>query len=190
MALGRLPAEPLEALIQRHLTREEDAVTAALIERFRPARVRGYLTKSELVAACRWKSPRSIGHVMGNDPRKIRKATTAALASTSERARMEALLVLQGVSVPSGSAILTMLDPERYGAIDIRAWQLLHRLKLVDGARSGTGLSAANWEAFLSAIRALAARLQATPREIERALFYVHRDHQKGRLYQDPVNRR
>lgn len=183
MALGRLPAEPLEALIRRHLAREEDAVTAALIERFRPARERGYLTKSELVAACRWKSPRSIGHVIGNDPRRIRKATAAALTSNSERARMEALLVLRGVSVPSGSAVLTMLDPERYGVIDIRAWQLLHRLRIVDGAQSGTGLSVGNWEAFLTAIRGLAARLEATPRDIERALFDVHRDHQKDTLY-------
>jgi hypothetical protein len=187
MALGRLPAESLETLIQRHLTREEDAVTSALIARFRAARARGYLTKGELIAACRWKSPRSIGHVVGNDPRRVRKATASALASTSERERMEALLVLQGVSVPSGSAILTMLDPEHYGVIDIRAWQLLHRLKLVDGAQSGTGLSAANWEAFLTAIRALAAKLEATPRDIERALFYVHRDHQKDTLYRRPA---
>jgi len=99
---------------------------------------------------------------------------------------MEALLVLQGVSVPSGSAVLTMLDPGRYGVIDIRAWQLLHRLKLVDGAPSGTGLSAANWEAFLTAIRVLAVRLEATPRDIERALFYVHRDYQKDTLYRRP----
>jgi len=98
---------------------------------------------------------------------------------------MEALLVLQGVSVPSGSAVLTMLDPERYGVIDIRAWQLLHRSKVVEGAQSGTGLSVANWEAFLDAIRALATTLRATPRDVERALFYVHREYQDGRLYRD-----
>jgi hypothetical protein len=26
------------------------------------------------------------------------------------------------------SALLTLLDPKRYGVIDIRVWQLLHRM--------------------------------------------------------------
>ncbi len=186
MALGRLPAESLETLIRHHLTREEDAATSALIARFRPARERGYLTKSELAAACRWKSPRTSGQVGQNSAQRIRRATAQSMNAVTERERMASLLTLRGVSVPSGSAVLTMLDPERYGVIDIRAWQVLHRVKLVGGAQSGTGLSVANWEAFLAAIRTLAATLRATPRDIERALFYVHRDFQKDTLYRKP----
>jgi hypothetical protein len=34
----------------------------------------------------------------------------------------------KGVSVPMASALLTLLDPKRYGVIDIRVWQLLHRM--------------------------------------------------------------
>jgi len=34
----------------------------------------------------------------------------------------------KGVSVPMASALLTLLDPKRYGVIDIRIWQLLHRM--------------------------------------------------------------
>jgi len=97
---------------------------------------------------------------------------------------MRALLVLQGVSVPTASAILTMLDPERYGVIDIRVWQLLHRLGVVDGNPGGTNLTVAHWERFLILIRTLAAAFEVSARSIERTLFLVHRQHQEGRLYQ------
>src|SRR5258706_14241932 len=153
MGLRRLPGGPLETLIQDHLSRSEDASTSALIERLRSALARGYLTQGEFTAACRWKSPRSSGHVARNTQHRIRKATGAALRGASDRERLEALIVLQGVSVPTASAILTLLDPDRSGVSDIRVWQLLPRLRLVDGAPAGTGLTVQHWEQFLAVIR-------------------------------------
>jgi hypothetical protein len=185
MGLHRLPAESLEALIRKHLTRTEDEFTSALVERLGFARERGYLTRGEFKAACRWKSPRSAGHVQRNSHHRVRKATEVALLAAKDRERIEALLALQGVAVPTASAILTLLDPERYGVIDIRVWQLLHRLRLVDGARGGTGLGIQHWEQFLAVIRRYAEVLEATPREIELALFHVHREYQDGRLYRE-----
>jgi hypothetical protein len=185
MGLRRLPPKSLEDLVRKHLTRTEDELTSVLVERLRCARERGYLTKGELATACRWKSPRSAGHVARNPPRRIRKATGLALLGGDDRARMEALLVLHGVSVPTASAILTLLEPERFGVIDIRVWQLLHRLRLVDGARGGTGLRVQHWEQFLAVIRRYGEAFEATPREIELALFRVHREYQSGRLYRE-----
>src|SRR6185436_8889495 len=112
MGLRSLPAGSLEALIRKHLSRTADASTTALIERLRPARERGYLTRGEFKAACRWKSPRSAGHVERNNHHRVRKATAMALRGANDRERIEALVVLQGVSVPTASAILTLLDPE------------------------------------------------------------------------------
>jgi hypothetical protein len=132
MPVRELPYRSLRPLLREHLSRAEDAETAGLIKRLRSAHRRGYLTKAELEAVCRWKSPRAAGRVRLNDHHRIRKATTAALTSKSERVRLEALIALQGVSVPTASAILTLLSPKRYGVIDIRVWQLLHRLGVVD----------------------------------------------------------
>src|SRR5205823_719614 len=109
--------------------------------------------KSELMAACRWKSPRSIGWVRLNSPRRIRAATSIAMTAKGELPRIQALTELRGVSVPSASAILTLLDPVRYGVIDIRVWQLLHRLGLVDGNPGGTALTHAHWDQFLTLVR-------------------------------------
>jgi len=183
MALRELPYRTLRPLIRDHLSRVEDAETAALIERFRAARRRGYLTKGELMAACRWKSPRSIGRVRLNSPRRIRAATSVALTGKNERDRIQALTELQGVSVPSASAILTLLDPVRYGVIDIRVWQLLHRLGLVDGNPGGTGLTHANWDQFLTLVRRYAAMFRVPARDVERTLFLIHREYQEARLY-------
>jgi len=97
---------------------------------------------------------------------------------------MRALLKLEGVSVPSASAILTLLNPPRYGVIDIRVWQLLHRLGAVEGNRAGTGLTVAQWESFLRLIRQLAGTFRVSARVIERTLFNVHREYQSGRLYE------
>ena len=80
---------------------------------------------------CYWKSPRAIHYVRSNSPTSVRAATRKALTTRSERRRLEALVQLQGVSIPMASAILMLLDPKRYGVIDIRVWQLLHEVGAV-----------------------------------------------------------
>jgi hypothetical protein len=173
----------LAALVRRHLDREEDEGTAALTRALRPARRRGYLTRGEFEAACRWKSPRAVHHVRANSPRAVRTATGAALRARGERERLLALTALRGVSVPTASALLTLLDPRRYGVIDIRVWQLLHRLGAVDTNPRGVGLACENWLRFLEVIRGLASSLRLGARDVERTLFAVHRRHQRGTLY-------
>ena len=165
------------------LSAREDEGTAALTRRLRAARRRGYLTKGELIAACRWNSPRSAPHVRANTHHRIRAATAAALAAPDETARVEALVQLRGVSVPTASAVLTLLDPRRYGVIDIRVWQLLHRAGRVTGRRHGVGLTTRDWLQFLDVLRALARRLRLRVRTVERTLFEMHRARQRGRLY-------
>jgi hypothetical protein len=165
----------------------EDDGTARLIRALRPARARGYLTPGELEAACRWKSPRAIRHVLRNSSAEVRRATARALRARDEGDRVSLLLELRGVSVPTASAILMLLDPRRYGVIDIRVWQLLRRGGYVSGIRSGVGLRVAHWIAFLAIVRALASSLGVSARQVEKALFDLHRERQRGRLYRAPV---
>ena len=169
--------------VRLHLSAKEDAGTRALSRRLRAGRRRGYLTKGELIAACRWKSPRSAPHVRANTHHRIRAATAAALSTRDEAARLESLVRLSGVSVPTASAILTLLDPGRYGVIDIRVWQLLHAAGEVGTNRDGVGFGTRNWLQFLAILRARAARLRVGARTVERTLFEMHRARQRGTLY-------
>lgn len=183
MTLERLPYRGIDDVLGTYLGDEEDPATVALVEGLAPAQARGYLRRSELEEICRWKSPRAIHRIRSNSHGAVRARTRAALASRSERVRIEQLTRLAGVSVPMASAVLTLLDPRRYGVIDIRVWQLLHALGAVTTNGSGRGLRAGNWHEFLGILRHFARRHRVTARDVERALFAAHRDHQRGTLY-------
>jgi hypothetical protein len=96
---------------------------------------------------------------------------------------MELLTGLRGVGVPMASAILTLLDPRRYGVLDIRAWQLLFAIRSVGANRRGQGFTIVQWEQYLDALRYHARRLRTTARAIEYTLFLCHRKFQHGLLY-------
>jgi hypothetical protein len=183
MGLKRVRYKEVGLLVSRYLATEEDSETANLTCELKRARVRGYLTRPELEKICRWKSPRVIRRIKSNTPARIRSITGRALATQSERARLEYLLTLNGVSVPMASAILTLLNPQEYGVIDIRVWQLLHAVGAVSTRSSGLGFTFNHWYQFLMIIRYFAEKLQVSARDVERALFLAHRAHQKGTLY-------
>jgi len=177
-------SEPaLRRLVREHLSPGDDEATRRLHRGLRAALERGYLTRSELEAVCHWKSPRAIRHIRANTPASVRAATRAALATRSERRRLEALMQLDGVSVPMASAVLTLLWPERYGVIDIRVWQVLHALGGVEGNPGGRGFTFAHWSRFLALLRGFSKRLGVSARAVERALFAAHRARQSGTLY-------
>jgi hypothetical protein len=183
VALGKLPYKQLRILLKDHLVLREDPETAKLIRELKQARRRGYLTPAELERICRWKSARVIHHIKKNSAARVRTATWRALATPSERRRLETLMSLDGVSVAMASAILTLLNPRRYGVIDIRVWQLLHAVGAVSTRSSGLGFTFNHWYQFLMIIRYFAEKLQVSARDVERALFLAHRAHQKGTLY-------
>ena len=137
---------------------------------------------------CRWKSPRAQQHYLRNRPAHIREASRLALAARSERRRIGHLLTLHGVSVPVASAILTLLDPQRYGVLDIRAWQMLYSVRGVDANPAGRGFTVGQWIHYLETLRRHARRLRASARAVEYTLFLCHRRRQRGLLY-DPRQR-
>jgi hypothetical protein len=183
MGLKRLPYEGVAPLIREYLSKEEWEDTADIIRQLRPARDRGYLTPSELEVICRWKSPRALQYIKSNSAFRVRTATRKALVTRSERDRLEALTELRGVSLPMASAILTLLNPRRYGVIDIRVWQLLHAAGAVTKKPGGVGFNFKNWYQFLMIIRYFARTLGVKARDIERTLFVAHKEYQKGTLY-------
>ena len=170
-------------LLGSELTLEDSPETRRLIRDLRVVRRRGYLTKSEFLAICRWKSPRAIRHYAKNSPHRIRRQSTLALASQDERARFDALTALDGVGAPVASAILTLTDPRRYGVIDIRVWQLLYALGSVRTKPGGVGFTFGDWHEFLMTLRPHAERLGVSVRAVEYTLFCYHQRVQEGLLY-------
>jgi hypothetical protein len=180
---GRVPFRSLAALLGAVPMSPEDPGTAALMARLRGVRRAGEFDRVAFLAMCRWKSPRALMHYRRHSAATVRRVARAVLATRSERRRLALLTALRGVSVPTASAILTLIEPKRYGVIDIRVWQLLHALGAVDACPAGRGFGPAHWEQFLGLLRRHARALGTTPRLIELTLFYYHRTVQTGRLY-------
>ena len=183
MPLRRLRYATLDALLRRELVREEHPATAALIEDLVGVRARGAFTRGEFTRMCRWKSPRARRLWEANSAARVRAVSRAALATRSERRRMELLTSLRGVGVPIASAILTLIDPRRYGVLDIRAWQLLFAIRSVSANQRGQGFTITQWEQYLSALRRHARSLGVSARTVEYTLFRCHRKFQQGPLY-------
>jgi hypothetical protein len=149
-----------------------DASGDERIERLVPEiRRRGYLTRVELVAICRWKSPRAIRRVESNSPARIRAATLAALAEADESARIEPLLELDGVGYPTASVILHFCHRDPGPILDVRAlWSL--------GLRGRPRFGPALWIASCRAARALADRAGCEMRTLDRALWQYSKERQ------------
>ena len=179
----RLRYATLEALLRHELVRREDPATAALIRDLAGVRVRGGFTRAEFLRMCRWKSPRAQRLWRANSPARVRAVSRAVLATRSERRRMELLTSLRGVGVPIASAILTLIDPRRYGVLDIRCWQLLFAIRSATTNPRGQGFTIAHWEHYLSELRRHARHLEVAVRTIEYTLFECHRKFQQGTLY-------
>ncbi len=81
------------------------------------------------------------------------------------------------------SAILTLIDPRRYGVIDIRVWQLLFDLGSVRTKPSGVGFTFSDWSDYLVILRDHAKRLEVSVRAVEYSLFLYHQRVQRGLLY-------
>lgn len=183
MPLGPVPYDDLASLVRAYVTTDEDSATAALIDRLRPVRGRGYMRRSELEAVCAWKSMRAIHLIRSNSPHIVRTRTGAAFAASDEKTRYEALTSLAGVSAPMASALLMLVDPGRYAVLDIRVWQMLHHMGAVTSNPGGQRFSFEHWERYLDVVRPHAKALRVGARDIGRALFDAHREYQQGTLY-------
>ena len=129
------------------------------------ARARGFYTRDEFVAACRWKTPRSAPRVAMNSSEDVERATRIALLETSsERERMDALRSLHGVDWATASVLLHLVYPERYPIIDRRA---LHAL----GAHQRGSYNFGFWQEYVDACVRLAREAGVDGRTFDQALW-------------------
>jgi hypothetical protein len=129
------------------------------------ARQRGYYTRSEFIDICAWKTVRSRPKIAANTRSAVTAATRIALApGIEEPDRMEALLGLSGVGVPTASTLLYFAFPENYPILDVRALQSL-------GVKPRSQYPVSFWLGYLEACRCLASRRGTSIRTLDKALW-------------------
>jgi len=170
-------------LIKDNLHFKEPLNWQFLFNKIKKAKEKGYLTKDEFIEICDWKSQRPRKHYLNNSEEIIKEISEKVLATNSEDEKIKLLISLNGVAIPVASAILTLLDPQNYGVIDIRVWQLLYNYGEVNTNPKGQTFTINNWKTFLTLIRKYAKKFNMKVRQIELILFRHHQETQKGNLY-------
>ena len=131
----------------------------------------GYLDKELLKRIARWKSPRRAGLIEKNDDDYIKDLTSFAFSATSERARIEVLLLLDGVGWPTASVTLHLFHKDPYPILDFRAmWSI--------GLDDYT-YSSSFWSDYTSFCREITSCNQIDMRTLDKALWQYSKENQK-----------
>lgn len=148
------------------------------LARLRTQRTPFYLTGDDLESIFRWKLSAQYGRGKRlrdtNSEAAYRIATTAAFSVDEPddgldlELRVGFLTTLCGVGVPVASAILALVEPERYCVIDFRGW------RAVFGERRQT-FGIPQYRAYLGRVREVAAELAWSPQETDLAIWELDR---------------
>ncbi|MHA2295473.1 MAG: hypothetical protein ACXAEU_11845 [Candidatus Hodarchaeales archaeon] len=137
------------------------------------AKQRGYLEKDEFLMIGRWKSPRPVNNYLTNSDEIVREITGIGLApSRSEEVRVQVIRILDGVGLRVASAILTVVYPEKYGVLDVRAWRILHKWGKVERDKLKSE-KVSDWINYLNILTDMAKKYQVRPRDIDMALYAI-----------------
>lgn len=156
----QFPSEEIEGLAARFGYTDDAACQAAGAA----ARARGHYAREEFLTVCEWKTSRSRPKVGRNDAATVEEATRRALASADERERMEALIALEGVGVPTASTLLHFAFRDDYPILDVRALESL-------GQRARSVYPVGFWLDYLQACRELAMDCGVSMRTLDKALW-------------------
>lgn len=174
----------VSTIIEKHLIENETDETFFTINKeFKKLPKDTSLNLEHLKMVCNWKSPRAIKLIESNSSSFIEQASYSAFISKNEDEKIKFLTVLTGVKIPMASAILTLLNPKKYGVLDIRVWQLLYHCKEVNTNIKGTNFTIDNWIEYLSIVRRYAKEYSTTARLIEKTLFEYHKKNNNKPLY-------
>ena len=141
---------------------------------------RGYLTFDDFYKIAMWKSARQKPKYLQNK-NDVESISRETFALADENEKMEKLCSLKGVGIPTASAILTIVYPENYAVIDIRCMEMLKEL----GYTIKKTITLNNWIKYLNIIRDIAKGNNITAREVDKALFAMHREWLEGQNYRN-----
>ena len=133
----------------------------------------GHYDRENLNVIVRWKSARRAALIDENSDLEIARSLRFATDSrTSERSAIESLTRLRGVGIPVASAILTLINPDKYTIIDYRALESLGVTEWPD--------TVDYYLAYLAACRELAQRHNKSLRTLDRALWQWSKERSQG----------
>jgi hypothetical protein len=148
----------LAGLIGRYRLSDDAALEAGVAIRA------GDGSRSNIETIFKWKAKgRRISRLRKNSDGNLADALTLAVAAKTERAATSVLCGLQGVDVPVASAILTVIEPERYAVIDFRALEAL--------GRASRDRTVNFYIGYLNARRQVAKANHVSLRDLDRALW-------------------
>lgn len=102
----------------------------------------------------------------------IERTTKKAFIINDEKEKIQTLCELSGVGIPTASAILSVVFPEKYPVIDVRCIEALNKLEY----KLPKYISENTWLKYLEIMRGLAKEHSVTPRDMDMALFALHRE--------------
>lgn len=139
-----------------------------------------FLTFSELDAIFRWKLDRQYGRQAAlrslSSPAMYESATRACFAvvlpdiDEEARLRLAVLIGLRGVGVPVASAILALVESQRYCVIDFRGWAVLFE-------SDQRQFSIEDYLHYSAEIRRLAEKLGWSVQETDMAVWHLYDVH-------------
>lgn len=132
---------------------------------------RGCLLKNELITLAFWKAPRIAGKVQKNSEEFVNEITRLSLQPQSERARIEILTILDGVSWPMASVILHFFHRDPYPIMDFRA---LWSVSLEIPSQYNFDF----WQVYVCFCRKLAEKNKLDMRTLDRALWQYSKENQ------------
>ena len=162
----KFPPDQIRALAERYEYEDHERVRAA----GEAARRRGHYIRDEFLLVCAWKTGRSKPKVASNTTDEVERATRAAFEAQDEAQRMEALLRLKGVGIPTASTLLHFAFPDDYPILDVRALESLGQRK------SRTTYPVSYWLRYLDACRRLAQEHGVSIRVLDKALWQHSRE--------------
>jgi hypothetical protein len=126
------------------------------------ARRRGFYTRDELMLVGEWKSPRARPRLASNSDEDVEDVTRLAFEAP-DRFRHCVLEFLAGVGTPIASALLAVWHPDEHTVFDVRASGALRAL--------GELAPDATYLAYVEQCRSVAARIDVSLRDLDRALW-------------------
>lgn len=132
----------------------------------------GYLTKSDLLDICLWKSPRPMNYYKNNSEEFIEEVTRISFSTINEQLRIEILTLINGIGWPVASAILHVGYRDQYPILDRRA---LWSLRISVPVKYDFPF----WQSYTEFCRKVASQYGVTMRDLDRALWEYSKEKQE-----------
>ena len=126
-------------------------------------------TYDDIERVYRWKSSRSVGHFLDNDPEHVVSAVRSALRAKGDAAALARVEILNGVKARTGSALLAIFRPDRYTVMDWRARETLEAFGHLQELRRASWTNV--WPEYMNLCRDIASRTGVSLRDLDRALW-------------------